>query len=347
MSLRLWSGLASAARAACAPPLAARANLRSLSTTAQLARLVAPPPPTTAAASPLSKLRFAWPRTPAAAPTASSSTPLASPFSFTSSFFRRAFSSSPARAVRDTYFPRSSRRSSGGGWGGGGGQRRPPSWWRNFRYRLDAISPNGITYALIGINTAVFLLWQYGYSSYQRFQDPSTLIFMTKNFVLSEMNILQGRIWTLITSCFSHQNSTHILFNMLSLYFIAPSVAGLIGTSAFLGLYLGGGIVSSLISLAAKRYYGDKNGTVGASGAVLATLAFFGTIFPRSTFLVFFIVPMPAWALIGGMLAWDLYGTLSHRQTRIDSAGHVGGILAGVLYALRVRRRGVSRGIRW
>ncbi|KAL1411013.1 hypothetical protein Q8F55_001958 [Vanrija albida] len=321
MSLRLWPGLAAAARAA-------------LSTTAQLARLVAPPPKS---ASPFAKLRWTWP-----APKATGSAGPSPSSPFTSSFLRRAFGTSPARGVRNTYFPRNS---SGGG--GGGGQRPPPRWWRQLRVRLDAISPNAITYILIGINTAIFFLWQYGISSYQRFKDPSTLVFMTKNFVLSDMNIFQGRLWTLITSCFSHNTSQHIFFNMLSLYFIAPTVAGVIGTSAFLGLYLGGGMVSSLISLAWRRYEGDRNGSVGASGAVLATLAFFGTLFPRSTFLVFFIVPMPAWALIGGMFAYDLYGTLSHRQTRVDSAGHVGGILAGVFYALRVRRRGISGGTRW
>lgn len=165
MSLRLWSGLASAARAACAPPLAPRANLRSLSTTAQLARLVAPPPQA-AATSPLSKLRLAWPK---AAPASKGSPSTSwSPTSLTSSFVRRAFSSSPARAVRDTYFPRGRNggRGSSGGSGGGGGQQRPPSWWQNFRHRLDSISPNNITYALIGINGVIFFAWQYGYSTY-------------------------------------------------------------------------------------------------------------------------------------------------------------------------------------
>ncbi len=33
----------------------------------------------------------------------------------------------------------------------------------------------------------------------------------------------------------------------------------------------------------------------GASGAVYSLLAFYAACFPRSTFLLFFVVPVPAW----------------------------------------------------
>lgn len=80
-------------------------------------------------------------------------------------------------------------------------------------------------YTLIALNVVVFLLWQYGLQSWQRFRDPSLHNFLTKNFVLNEANIMAGRVWTLLTACFSHSSGTHIFVNCLSLYFVAPAVA--------------------------------------------------------------------------------------------------------------------------
>ena len=48
---------------------------------------------------------------------------------------------------------------------------------------------------------------------------------MMKNFVLNEPNIMAGRLWTLITSSFSHSGGQHILVNCLGLYFVAPAAA--------------------------------------------------------------------------------------------------------------------------
>lgn len=46
--------------------------------------------------------------------------------------------------------------------------------------------------------------------------------------------------WTVVTSCFSHESSMHILFNGFTYYFMAPLVLSILGNVGFLGLYLGG-----------------------------------------------------------------------------------------------------------
>ena len=59
---------------------------------------------------------------------------------------------------------------------------------------------------------------------------------------------------------------------------------------------------------------------------------------PSSTIYLFFAIPIPAWACIGGLFAWEWY--IAHfpsPRSHTDSVGHVGGLLAGVLYA-RMRR---------
>ncbi|KAK1925158.1 hypothetical protein DB88DRAFT_488119 [Papiliotrema laurentii] len=251
---------------------------------------------------------------------------------------RREFSTSRANGVRSTYFPQ-------GGRGGGGpwGSRPPPrwGWFQRLRMRIDSVEDMKLIYALIGLNVGVYLLWQYAKSSWTRFRDPKLYQFMQRNFILSEANIMAGRLWTLVTSSFSHSRGDHILINALGLYFIAPAALSVLGGSSFLGLYLAGGIASSLVSLAWHRMKNDRIvGSEGASGAIYTTLGFYGALFPHSKILMFFIIPMPVWLGIGGIFAWDLYGAIASPHGNTDSAGHVGGMAAGLIAAYRLRRGG-------
>lgn len=62
------------------------------------------------------------------------------------------------------------------------------------------------------------------------------------------------------------------------------------------------GIVSSMTSLAfhyvehmSSPYRTRPVQSHGASGAVYGCLSFFAACYPRTTFLLFFVVPVPAW----------------------------------------------------
>lgn len=86
-----------------------------------------------------------------------------------------------------------------------------------------------LLYGLIGLNTGIYFLWQYAESSYTRFRDPALYNWMQKNFTTSVANLKQGRIWTLVTSCFSHGGGGHLLVNMASLYFCAGPAMAVLG----------------------------------------------------------------------------------------------------------------------
>ncbi|KAJ8595375.1 rhomboid-domain-containing protein [Rhizopogon salebrosus TDB-379] len=217
--------------------------------------------------------------------------------------------------------------------------RRPPrrpNW-------LDSINGNVIFISIIAINAGVFLLWQGAKSTYQTTHDPTLLLFLYNNFLVSWRNISSGRVWTLITSCFSHEDLSHALFNGMSFYFMAPGVIQVLGNARFLSLYFFGGIASSVASLVWNRFYKRQDGysSHGASGAILATIAFYACAFPRTTFLIFFVVPCPAWAFLPGILAFDVYRSVKDSRTTTDTAGHVGGMLSGVgffLWRMALRR---------
>jgi hypothetical protein len=73
-----------------------------------------------------------------------------------------------------------------------------------------------LVYAIMGVNAAVFFKWQNN-------SFPSR-DFMMRNFTCSLYNVEQGRWWTLITCTYSQKELNHLLFNMLSLYILAPYV---------------------------------------------------------------------------------------------------------------------------
>lgn len=52
--------------------------------------------------------------------------------------------------------------------------------------------------------------------------------------------IIRLNSWTILTSCFSHQDLGHILFNGFTFFFMSPIVLKILGSRSFIGLYLGG-----------------------------------------------------------------------------------------------------------
>jgi hypothetical protein len=116
----------------------------------------------------------------------------------TSKSVTRAFSTSRILALRESYFQRpasKTRDAYGRGGGRGGG-----SWWQNFRERLDNLPPMYVVYGLIGVNVAIYGLWQYANTSWTRFRDPSLYYWMSRNFIVSEANFAAGRLYVSLSS---------------------------------------------------------------------------------------------------------------------------------------------------
>jgi len=144
--------------------------------------------------------------------------------------------------------------------------------------------------------------------------------------------------WTMLTSCFSQSSTTHLLFNGFTYFFMARPVLSMLGNKQFLILYLGGGLVSSITSLIWNS--DRKHSSQGASGAIYSIITFFACSYPRTNFLLFAVIPIPAWAFVPGIIAWDVYDMISSaRMTKTDTAGHIGGVLGGAMYFL-ARRAG-------
>ena len=147
-------------------------------------------------------------------------------------------------------------------------------------------------------------------------------------------DVLERRQWDrLMTSAFLHADWTHLLFNMLTLYFFAPALERFLGTPCFLLIYFGAILGGSLLSLFMYRrqpYYS----AIGASGGVSGVL--FGAIAldPRMGIMIMFIpIPISGWIFAIAYLAYSIYG-MRHTLGNVGHAAHLGGALVGFVLAI-------------
>jgi membrane associated rhomboid family serine protease len=147
--------------------------------------------------------------------------------------------------------------------------------------------------------------------------------------------------WTIVTNLFVHADIWHLLFNMITLYFFGSFLARLVGTRTFLIIYFLGGIVGNIFFMLFAILLDPRLlfiPVVGASGAIFALGGALAVLTPRLRVFVFPIpVPMPLWiAVIGGFVIL----TIAARFAPIAWQGHLGGLVAGLIAGL-VLRRGV------
>lgn len=132
---------------------------------------------------------------------------------------------------------------------------------------------------------------------------------------------LMSRPWTILTGAFLHVGLLHILFNMLSLYWVGRAIEPVLGWWRFLTVYLVSALGGSAFILAWCLIQSSELlvGTVGASGAVFGL---FGAVFVLQR--LGGADTTPILTLLGINL---VYGFLA---SGISWQAHIGGAVAGV-----------------
>ena len=187
---------------------------------------------------------------------------------------------------------------------------------------------------IIMINAIVFLMWNiYGIIN------PD---FMINNFLVSWTLVSSGRVWTLLTSVFSHNMLWHIFVNMFVFYNFGIIVENYLGPLRFLAFYLIAGITGSLVHcLVCAFILGRPNVlALGASGAISGTVLLFALLYPNEKVFLFGIVPLPAiWAaiLFTGIDALGLINQSRGITSTIGYGAHLGGALVGLIYFIILR----------
>lgn len=145
--------------------------------------------------------------------------------------------------------------------------------------------------------------------------------------------IQSGQKERMLTSGFLHVDFSHLLFNMLTLYFFADVVISWFGPGKFLLIYfisLIGGSLLALIFHKDEPYYS----AVGASGAVTGILYAAILLQPDMRLGIMFIpIPLPAYVIGIGYLLYSIYGMKS-RLGNIGHTAHFGGAIGGYITTL-------------
>ncbi|MDA8411117.1 MAG: rhomboid family intramembrane serine protease, partial [Treponema sp.] len=122
---------------------------------------------------------------------------------------------------------------------------------------------------------------------------------ITYYLALNPASLLQGAIWQPVTYMFAHAGLSHLLFNMLGLFFFGTAVERSVGTREFLLYYFLIGVLAGLFSFVTYVLTGAM-GTflLGASGAIFGLLLAYATLFPESRIFVWGIIPVKAPILV-------------------------------------------------
>jgi len=142
--------------------------------------------------------------------------------------------------------------------------------------------------------------------------------------------------YQVISHMFMHGGVNHIILNMLSLFFLGPTVERYIGPKKFFILYfacgLGAVVLRSLVQY--TGFIPNHIPAVGASGAVVGVVTAFATLFPhQKLYLMFVPIPIKAMFLVGAFIAFDLYCGLTGAMPGIAHFAHLGGALVGFILA--------------
>ena len=143
-----------------------------------------------------------------------------------------------------------------------------------------------------------------------------------------------------LTSALIHNDGSHLLFNMITLFFFGSTVesalAAYYGGAApwlFLLLYVVGAVVADLPTYVKHKGQPHYN-SLGASGGVSAVL-FSSILFEPLRSLYLFFIPIPIPGFIFGIL-YLAYSAYRARQggDRINHDAHLYGSLFGVAFTL-------------
>jgi len=159
-------------------------------------------------------------------------------------------------------------------------------------------------------------------------------------FALSKAGMARHQYYRLLTFQFLHEAPWpwHILMNGIGLWFFGRTVLESQGSRRFWVLYLLAGTAGGLLDWACQvghPRYALSGGTIGASGNIMGLAGAFCLLHPGKDIVFFFyVIPVRIramtmfWLLFGFSLFGVLFpfGGVSH-------AAHLGGLLAGVVFA--------------
>lgn len=165
--------------------------------------------------------------------------------------------------------------------------------------------------------------------SYKGFNDH----YFFEKYKFNTGAIARGEKVRLVSSGFLHVDGSHLLFNMLTLYFFADVVILGLGEFGFVAVYAASLLLGNYLS-----YFFHKNdlnyNAVGASGAVSGVIYAAILLHPDMSLYLFFIpIPIPAYIFGIGYMFYTLYG-MKRQFGNIGHDAHFGGAVGGYILTI-------------
>ena len=140
----------------------------------------------------------------------------------------------------------------------------------------------------------------------------------------------QGQVHRLLTAGWLHADASHLLFNMLTLYFFADNVLRALGPVRFVILYFTSVVVAH-VPTTIRHMNNPKYNSLGASGAVAAVMFSAIMLYPGLQLsLLFLPIPIPGFVYAIGYLAYSAYASYRARDG-VNHDAHFAGAIYGSL----------------
>jgi len=149
---------------------------------------------------------------------------------------------------------------------------------------------------------------------------------------------------TLLTYMFLHADVLHLASNMMFLWVFGDNVEDAMGHARYLVFYLLCGIAAALAQTMIEPQ--SQLPLIGASGAVAGTIAAYLILHPRVLVwvLALRVIPLRVTAtwILGLWVATQLFMVLINRGDYVAWWAHIGGMLAGGILIVPMRRPGIA-----
>jgi membrane associated rhomboid family serine protease len=140
-------------------------------------------------------------------------------------------------------------------------------------------------------------------------------------------NLLNGRVWTLVTSLFLHADILHLAGNMLFLYIFGNTIEEEMGATKTLGVFFIGGVLSFLLSL---LFYDWSTPLIGASAAIFTLSAI--VVLTKPLKLSIIILPQGLIAIL--YFVYNALAVYAGAEGNVAYIAHIIGFAIGIPFGL-------------
>jgi membrane associated rhomboid family serine protease len=196
---------------------------------------------------------------------------------------------------------------------------------------------------LILANVGIYLVTTIGFVVFHQFNTAASNDFLLKyTAVTSNLWELLFKPWTIISYQFIHQQFSHILYNMLMLYFGGRLFTEYLSDKNLLRVYLGSGIAGALVYITAYNllpvYAVEKNYSlaIGSSASALGIFIAIATYIPNFMVSIFMLFEVRLKYVAVFLVLLDLINL--DKGNAGGHFTHLGGALFGYLYAINLRK---------